>query len=161
MKYLFSFLLSCSILVSLNGQIKCSTKDFRITEATVQSWSPGAMQPNSKKSGGLIYQIKINILKTKQLRFDSLYLDGNLLAVEVVKGADRNYAGTLTKGDVVLILARKDNGQAPRKASAKLAAGISKSKKTGDGFISYWIKNKQYVSSVTEFKMTSSQTRNQ
>ena len=155
-------LLFCSfVYISAGAQIKYSVKEFRIAEATVQGWSPGAVQPNSKQGGGSIYQIKLTISKNNPLRFDSLYIDGNLFPVEVVKGAERNYTGVFTKGDIVLILARQDNGEVPVKASAKLTAGISKSKKTGKGFISYWINMKRYITPITEFKVNATQQRNQ
>lgn len=158
---LISLLIFCFVYVSASGQIKYSTKEFRIVEATVQSWSPGTVQSNAKQTGGSIYQIKITISKNSPLRFDSLYIDENLFPVEVVKGAERNYMGIFTKGDIVLILARQDNGEVSRKASSKLTAAISKSKKTGKGFISYWINNKRYITPITEFKVSATQQRNQ
>jgi hypothetical protein len=148
-----------SALCSASAQAKLSTKYFKATEATVQSWSAGASRNTGKMESGFIYQVKATVTKGNLLQFDSLIVDGNSLAIEVVKGTQRNYRGPFSKGEQITILARTENGGPARKASAILLAGIAKRKEAG--FISYRANGKAYLFPVSKFTSVSNQTKNQ
>jgi hypothetical protein len=148
-----------SVLSAATAQVKFATKFFKVTEATVQSWSPGASRNTGKTEGGFVYQVKATVTKASQLQFDSLVVDGNMLAIEVVKGTQRNYKGPFSKGDQLTILARTENGASIKKASTKLLEAMAQKK--GSGFISYRVKGKPYLYSISKFTEVSGQTKNQ
>ncbi len=158
-KLLFLFLIGSLNFISATAQIKFSTKFFKVTEATVQSWSAGANRQSDKNQSGFIYQIKVTVTKANQSKFDSLIVDGNLLSVEIVKGSERNYTGSFSKGDQVIVLARTENSTPNKKASAKLSAAIAKKKE--QGFLSYRIKGKPCLFPISKFTEASDQMKNQ
>ena len=158
-KTLFSILFSCIFFVPSSGQVKLTSKFFKVTDATVQTWSAGASQPNGKGQSGNIYQVKLTVTKANQARFDSLVVDGNVWPTETVKGSARNYSGTLAKGDQIIVLARTENGQLIKKPSPKITNAIATNK--AKAFLCYSIKGKQCLFPITSFKEVSDQMKNQ
>ncbi|MBK5280096.1 MAG: hypothetical protein JJE09_14655 [Bacteroidia bacterium] len=143
-----------------NGQAKITANCLKITESTVQVWSPGMAQAGEKKAGGKIYQIVGMLKKSGDLTFDSLFIDGRSIGVEVIKGNDRAYKGTFKKGDTITILARQDKGNRYFKSSDDVSALISSEANTS-AFISIWLNGKRYLHPIAEFKDKAGHTLNQ
>ena len=160
MKIVLFLLLVPAFFFQTNAQATFSKKCLSISESTVQSWSPGNVQAGEKARGGMIYQIKAVLKKSGDLKFDSLFVDGQSLALEVVKGTDRAFAGAYKKGDSITLLARQSKANAHQKYSADVSQLFS-SKKEVVAFISIWVSGKRYLHPVSEFKKTSRKDANQ
>ena len=153
------FFLVFSALNSAAAQVKFSTKYFKVTEATVQSWSPGASRNTDKREGGFIYQVKATVTKANQLKFDSLIVNGSMLAIEVVNGTQRNFKGPFLKGDQITILARSEHSEPIKKAPGKLWVAIEG--RNGSGCVSGHLKGKPYLFFISKFTEASGTTKNQ
>lgn len=141
----FFFLLSL-ILVSLPlwGQTKISTKHLKIIDASQHKWSPGTVQKNSEPAGGIIYETKIKVKKSGDLKIDHFIIEDKLLKVEINKGTERKVSGPFTKGDELTILARSETSSP---ISENLSASIGAKKKSA--WLMYTVDGKNYLAGVS------------
>jgi hypothetical protein len=138
------------LLVSpcLFGQVKISSKHFKIIEASQHKWTPGVAQENAKQVGGLIYEIKLRVKKKGSLQFDQFISEGKALGIEVTRDSERNAKGPFNKGDVLTLIARTDVSQAATVPDQVLEEYISKAKQK-PGWIVYSFKEKKYMAGIS------------
>ena len=159
MKNSLILLFVSGFIFQANAQVTFSKKCLSVTESSVKSWSPGNAQAGDK-GGGVIYQIKAILKKSGSFTFDSLFVDGKSIAIEVVKDSERGYSGSFKKGDSITLLSRQNKGVHYLKSSPAVSPIIS-SKKNFVAFISIRAGGKRYLHPVTEFKKLSRHDANQ
>ena len=73
------------------------------------------------------------------------------LPLEVVKNTTRNYKGPFKKGESILLIAYQKDTNALRKNSPALKAMVAR-QKSGNFFISYYIRGKRCLLGVVEMQ---------
>jgi hypothetical protein len=146
--------------IVLSGQSKISDKHFKITSATKESWSPGTVQDNAPSGGGLMYQIKLEVKKSGDFKFDSLITEAGALPLEVIKNAIRNYKGPLKKGERILLIAYQEN-QKSFTANSLAVQSLISDRKNQPALISYHVPSKKCLVRVGTLEKNNPIQKNQ
>lgn len=146
----FFFMLSLLLAtMPLWGQVKISSKHFKVIDASQHKWSPGVVQKNSEPAGGVIYEIKIK-MKKNGVKVDQFITENKSLKIEINKGAERHAGGPFRKGDQLTIVARSESSSP---VGENWAAAIATKNKTG--WLGYSFDGKNYLAGVSQINQKS------
>lgn len=93
------------------GQVKTTQKHFSVESATQRKWSPGVVQKNAKREGGMIYEVVVKVKKGGDYQFAYLIVEGQPLEIEVIADGQRNAKGPFSKRSKITLVSRTEAGK--------------------------------------------------